>query len=162
LVAAATTQKEKANRSFKAGAYREAREAYSKAAGYLDSMSHRTAQEEGVRAQAQTVRLALLLNLAAVGLKEEDWPATVDSCSQVLAKDPDSQKALYRRGVARGHLGRHEEAMADLRRALQLTDPADAGTVRDMRREIDRVRGLIEGQKSREREMAKRMMGTGL
>ncbi|CAK0885843.1 unnamed protein product [Prorocentrum cordatum] len=86
LVAAATMQKEKANRSFKAGAYQEAREA---------------------------------------------------------------------RGVARAQLGMHEEAVADLRRALQLTDPADAGTVRDVRREIDRVRGLVEGQKSREREMAK-------
>jgi tetratricopeptide (TPR) repeat protein len=159
LVSAATMQKEKANQSFKAGATKDAREAYSKAIGYLDSISHRTLQEEGVRAQAQMVRLALLLNLAAVALKQEEWASALDSCNQVLSKDSDNMKALYRRGIAQSHLGAPEASLADLRQALQVTDPSDAGTVRDVRREIERVRALIEGQKDREREMAKRMMG---
>ena len=43
----------------------------------------------------------------------------------MLSKDPNSVKALFRRAVARNHLGMEEEALVDLQKALIL-DPNNA------------------------------------
>eukprot|EP00928_Gymnodinium_smaydae_P015540 TRINITY_DN15750_c0_g2_i1.p1 TRINITY_DN15750_c0_g2~~TRINITY_DN15750_c0_g2_i1.p1 ORF type:complete len:371 (+),score=73.87 TRINITY_DN15750_c0_g2_i1:58-1170(+) len=159
LVEAATAQKEKANKLFKSGAYEEAQEAYSKAIGYLGTLTRRGDDEDEVWLQAQTVRSALQLNLAACGLKREDYRQALKNCEDVLAMDASNQKALYRRGIALSYLGRPRDAHADLTRVLQSTNEEDTATVRDVRRELLRVRKLLEGELEEDRKLAKRMLG---
>jgi peptidyl-prolyl isomerase D len=159
LVEAATVKKINANGLFKAGAYKEAREAYLKALGYLSQLSHRTEDEDEVVKQAKAVRVALLLNVAACDLKRIQYSAVIENCNRVLDMDAENHKAKYRRGVAYSYLGRLEEAMADLRFVLHATETADTGTLRDIRREIDRVKALMGEKKEEEKSMAIRMLG---
>lgn len=159
LVEAATTKKTNANAMFKTGAYEEAREAYLQALDYLARLSHRDDEEEEVVNQAKSVRVALLLNTAACDLKMSRHATVLETCERVLQLDSDNHKALYRRGVALSHLGKLDDAMANLRRVLSVTDSTDIGTVKDIRREIERVKQLMEGVKEQEKSMAKRMLG---
>merc|ERR1712032_1146856 len=85
LVEAATMQKVKANKLFKAESYSDARDAYGKALGYLRTMNRRNEKYEEVCTQAQAVRLILLLNSAACDLKTESYLHAVQKCSEVLA-----------------------------------------------------------------------------
>lgn len=162
LVEAATAQKLKANAKFKEGNYDQAREAYNKAFGYLKSMSRRTEEEDEVVAQAQAVRVALLLNLALCDLKAEAWTQAVRTCDEVLAQEPHSQKARFRRGIAQGHLGKHDPAISDFKAVLQAAEEeGDTATARDARREMSNVRKMIDAEKQKEKEVAKRMFGGG-
>jgi cyclophilin family peptidyl-prolyl cis-trans isomerase len=49
-----------------------------------------------------------------------DYPSAASFAGAALGKDPNNVKALYRRGLARNHLGLPEEALVDLNRALEL------------------------------------------
>jgi tetratricopeptide (TPR) repeat protein len=159
LVEAATEKKNKANEWFKSGAYEDARQAYLKALRFLQQLSHRTEEEDEIVNQAKAVRISLLLNIAACDLKLWCYESVVENCNRVLEMEERHVKAMYRRGVACSHLGRLQEAMLDLRFVLQAIDASDTGTTRDVRREIDRVRQLMEGEKEEEKSMAKRMLG---
>jgi len=159
LVESATFKKNLANAMFKNGSYTEARADYLKAVGYLTSLSHRTNDQEQVVSQARSVRIALFLNIAACDLKLSQYGPAVENCEIVLKMDATNHKARYRRGVAFSRIGRLEAALADLRWVLTVTDAADGGTIRDIRREIDTVKGLMEEEKSHERSVARKMLG---
>merc|ERR1719223_1465541 len=56
-------------------------------------------------------------------IKLKSWPDAIRTCDQVLGIDAESTqniKALYRRGVARLHLGLFKEAKADLMEAYKI------------------------------------------
>mmetsp|Transcript_89526 Transcript_89526/g.187034 ORF Transcript_89526/g.187034 Transcript_89526/m.187034 type:complete len:374 (-) Transcript_89526:195-1316(-) len=161
LVEAATTQKQRANELFKEGHYYdEARAAYKKALGYLSTLSHRTDDEDEICNQAQSVRMALLLNSAACDLKQKQYSQAVDICSEVLLREPSNLKAKYRRGIAASYLGNHEQANDDLRSVLHVAEQQnDTATIRDARRELARVKNLVEAEKQKDKSLAKKMMG---
>lgn len=75
------------------------------------------------------VRSAILLNLSACQVKLGCYDAVVKNCSKVLQMDPNSTKALYRRGLARTFTNDLELASEDLRKAQQLL-PNDS-SIRD-------------------------------
>ncbi len=60
------------------------------------------------------------LNSALMAISLTDYPSAVVFAGEVLKKDPQNVKALYRRGLARNHLGLPEEALEDLNLALSL------------------------------------------
>jgi peptidylprolyl isomerase len=66
--------------------------------------------------------LACKLNLAQTYINLQDYAAAVTHASDVLKRDARNVKALYRRGVARNHLGLSDEAIVDLNEA-QTLDP---------------------------------------
>merc|ERR1711879_1089799 len=153
----ATTRKQRANTLFKDGHYVEARAEYLKALSYLSTLSNRNDDEDEVCVQALEVRRALLLNNAACDLKTGDYQRAADTCCEVLYQDGANLKARYRRGLAYSFMGRLDEAADDLRSVAQVA--TDAATVRDTRRELARVRKLMESDRQKDRDMAKRMMG---
>mmetsp|Transcript_31189 Transcript_31189/g.72701 ORF Transcript_31189/g.72701 Transcript_31189/m.72701 type:complete len:420 (+) Transcript_31189:103-1362(+) len=163
LVEAAMVQKGKANAKFKEGMHVEAKESYLKALSYLENMKQGeqdpehtpTESEKNLMAQVVSVRVMLLLNVAACCLKQGKNEEVLESCHQVLTLQPENQKALYRRGVAQLNLGKLAEASSDLRHVLRLTDKTDTATIRDVRRELDRVKHRVE----EDRGFAKRMLG---
>lgn len=69
---------------------------------------------------AEATWIACKLNSAQCAIYLTEYPAAVAYCGAVLKKDADNIKALYRRGLARNHLGLPEEALVDLNRALEL------------------------------------------
>ena len=52
-------------------------------------------------AEQRTARIKCWLNLAAVGIKSEQWRDAADMCDHVLECDPRHVKALYRRADVR-------------------------------------------------------------
>jgi peptidylprolyl isomerase len=66
--------------------------------------------------------LACKLNLAQTCINLQDFASAVTHASDVLKRDAHNVKALYRRGVARNHLGLSDEAIVDLNEA-QALDP---------------------------------------
>ena len=81
--------------------------------------------------KAHAVRVPALLNAAACHLRLGDNNAAIGACSEALAMEPGSAKALFRRGRARAALGQTEAAAEDLRRAREAA-PGDAGIAREL------------------------------
>lgn len=54
------------------------------------------------------------LNMALCTVNLQDYASAISYCSDVIKKDASNVKALYRRGLARNHIGLPEEALSDL------------------------------------------------
>jgi hypothetical protein len=61
--------------------------------------------------EAVTLRTACQLNLSSCYLNLGDYSKCIDETSQIIAEDPMSMKALYRRGQALYGLNRYKEAV---------------------------------------------------
>lgn len=111
-IAEATTLKESGTNAFKAKDFAKALRDYSEAAELVE------AGDEG----SLELYLACKLNCAQASISMADYASAVTHASEVLKKDPINIKALYRRGLARNHLGLVEEALVDLN-AVLVHDP---------------------------------------
>lgn len=112
-VAEANKLKEKGTTAFNAKDYAAALSAYEEAAGLI-------AEEASQEALWATCKL----NSALCCINSQDYPSAVVHSSEVIKKGDgqNNVKALYRRGLARNHLGLAEEALEDLNKAATL-DP---------------------------------------
>ena len=70
----------------------------------------------------QHVLLSCKANCALMSINLQDYASAVAFATDVLKIDPHNVKALYRRALARNHLGMAEEALSDLNAALAI-DP---------------------------------------
>ena len=77
--------------------------------------------EEDERQEAEALLVACQLNRAQCLLKMQEWHAAAAACTKVLDTQPDSLKALFRRGTARTHTSDYAGARDDLRRACALS-----------------------------------------
>ncbi|XP_075774510.1 peptidyl-prolyl cis-trans isomerase FKBP8-like [Pelodiscus sinensis] len=82
----------------------------------------RPEEEEELREQ----QVKCLNNCAAAQLKLQLFEEALASCEAALHRDPDSVKALYRKGKLLSERGEDQEAMSTLKRALQLEPSAKA------------------------------------
>lgn len=127
---AAERRRVEGNAAFKAGQYTEALGRYSMSLSFIDE--DLLMQLQGFHYdKAMATRTPALLNMAACHLKLGDNTAGISAASEVLMRDPDSAKALYRRGAARLALGQSEAAYEDLLRAWKLA-PGDAGIAKEL------------------------------
>ena len=118
---AANREKELGNTKFKEGDYTGAIVHYTNAISTLDASQKATVY--GNRALA-------FLSLDQYDLAEDD-------CNKCLRLNPTSVKALMRRGMARAHMNRLEEALGDFQRVLQL-EPHN----KQAKEEIQRMQNL--------------------
>mmetsp|Transcript_67506 Transcript_67506/g.141095 ORF Transcript_67506/g.141095 Transcript_67506/m.141095 type:complete len:614 (-) Transcript_67506:127-1968(-) len=100
LLRGATALKIAGNDFFKAAAYSEAREAYTRALDVLDS-GHSWNLEE-----ASELSIVLFSNRAEVNLREKRWDAALSDAQSALDKKPEHEKALLRGALAAEELGR--------------------------------------------------------
>ena len=104
------------NKFFGAGKYTEAAEKYSRGKSNL---------EGSTEANAKALQLSCVQNLSACYLKLGKLDECIAECSLVLKQlDARSVKSFYRRGQAYKEKGLYTEAVADLKRAVELS-PAD-------------------------------------
>jgi peptidylprolyl isomerase len=112
-IAEATQLKDAGNQSYAAKDFVSALEQYEEAAELVD-----VNEEPDVKALYITCKLNS--SQACIGL--QDYASALKQATDALKKDPNNVKGLYRRGVARNHLGLSEEACEDLMKALEI-DP---------------------------------------
>ncbi|CAG8573381.1 2228_t:CDS:2 [Paraglomus occultum] len=139
---------------FKKGDYATAAEKYNKAIRYINELSD--VEDESLTTQHNALKISCYLNKAAAELKISDYEAVEKDTSTVLEMegltDTDKAKALYRLGVARGKLGKTEEALLNLEEAQKLS-PNDPGIVK----EIAAVKKRVAELKAKEKQMYSKM-----
>lgn len=77
--------------------------------------------------------LPIFLNLAACNLKLSEYEEAFENCHEVLDKDPNNAKALFRRGQAKNALQNWEDAIKDFEAALKC-QPDDKGIIRELQK----------------------------
>jgi peptidylprolyl isomerase len=133
----ATATKEKGGAAFKSGDFHSAANLYSEAADMIDEV-----------ASATDLWVTCQINAAQSFLNLKEYPSAAEKTSLALNKDPNNLKALYRRGLARNHLGLAEEALVDLTHALEL-DPEN----KPVKNEIAKAKKMILEAKKKTKAM---------
>jgi len=175
----ATTIKNRGTDQFKVGKWQHALEAYDMAAYYLadgffgadylkDAPPEETIPKEAptrdnpppppvfgvpggeVHTTAQALVISAYLNAAQCGIKMEDWRLVDARTSKVLQLDKKNVKALFRRGVARTHLGDYYDAREDLKKANSL-DPKN----KEVRQAFDDCKTAEAAQKEATKKLYK-------
>lgn len=112
-VSEATKLKDAGNELFKMKNFEAAVKKYMDACEFLED------------AATSEVKLSCQLNAAQAYINLGDYASASSQASAVLKVQPDNVKALFRRGVARIHMGSPEEALSDFNRVQEL-DPSNA------------------------------------
>jgi len=107
----ALSQKLKGTGLFKEKNFAVAAAAYEKGAEYIDDVES---------AEAESLYVTCYCNAAMCYIKIEDWSSASSKASRALEKDANNVKGLYRRGLARMHMGLDDEAKADLLKAYNV------------------------------------------
>jgi tetratricopeptide (TPR) repeat protein len=120
--------KDEGNTFFKAGQYEEAIEKYTRALGFVEALEAANSWEsESSQEERDTIAnlsILLRLNYSAAKIKTQEYKDAIQQCSEVLKKDKNNQKALFRRGQAYLREGRELElAQKDFEILAQL-DPS--------------------------------------
>ena len=131
----ATALKEAGTVAFKAGDFSTALEHYLDADNYCEGMD-----------EANAISLSCNLNAAQAANNLKDYPTAVLRATAALSKDPNSIKALYRRAVARNHMGEPEKAAEDLLVAHDL-DPSNNA----VKTEYQKSRKMVADAKAKEK-----------
>ncbi|XP_024889687.1 peptidyl-prolyl cis-trans isomerase D isoform X1 [Temnothorax curvispinosus] len=93
---------------------------YKKALRYYLWMSKHQNMADTFYASLADLRLTLLLNLAAVYLKQEEYRKAIDLCNEVLETDNMNSKALFRRGQAYTSLKEYKLGLDDLHQVFKM------------------------------------------
>ena len=76
------------------------------------------------------IEIPVCLNLSLCYLKVEQYHYAIKYSSQVLDKDEENQKALYRRGRGYMGVGEMNKARSDFNRALDLSNGKDQEVIK--------------------------------
>jgi len=131
---------------FKSGSFQEATQKYLSAADY--------AVEEGLTGddipeEERPLFVNSLSNAAMCHLKIKEWPEAIHACNQVLEIKSEAKgniKVLYRRGMARMHLGLLTEAKEDFMAAYNI-DNAN----KDVRKALAELKEKLAEHKKKEK-----------
>jgi tetratricopeptide (TPR) repeat protein len=127
--------KDNGTEAFKEKRYEEAIALYEEASDLIESVS-----------RAVQLWVTCKLNAAQACINMGDYASAAAHASSALTKDAFNVKALYRRGLARNHLGLAEEALYDLNIALEY-DPEN----KPVKNEIVKAKKLIADAKKKEK-----------
>ncbi|ORZ30396.1 hypothetical protein BCR44DRAFT_131308 [Catenaria anguillulae PL171] len=116
----------------------------------MAAASAQSAIPKPVLAEAKANLIAVYSNLAACHTKNARWDRVLDCCTKALSLDQDHVKSLYRKGLALARMNRTDQAVKQLRRALELA-PNDANIIKELHACKQKEREQVEKQK---RDMA--------
>jgi len=109
---------------FKLKNYSDAVEKYIEAAGYVENVNDSESDDEDAGSakdgKAKELFIACSLNAAQCYLSLQQYPDAARKAADVIKKDANNVKALYRRGLARLKMGLTSESKSDLTAAFNL------------------------------------------
>eukprot|EP01035_Chromulina_nebulosa_P020885 gene20885-27073_t len=127
--------KDQGTECYKEKNFAEAINLYEEASRLIESVS-----------SGEQLWISCKLNSSQASINLQSYPDAVQYASEALKKDPNNVKALYRRGLARNHLGLAEEALEDLNHGLSL-DPDN----KSIKQEIIKSKKIIAEAKKKEK-----------
>jgi valyl-tRNA synthetase len=138
--------KDAANRLFGEQKFTEAESCYQEILTTLNSLEHGVEDEK-----IKELTIIIKSNLAACFLKLASFERAKQECTEVLELDPKNVKCLLRRAKAHESLENYEEAIKDLKIALEIQPDSDATK--------ESLAKLDELQKTKAKEEMEKMMG---
>lgn len=96
----------------------------------LKNEDHIISKEEEYKVFEKEVEIPASLNLSLCYLKVKDYQMAIKYSSDVLKKEPDNDKALYRKGLAHLGFGDIPKAKQELTRAHEITEGKDQNVVK--------------------------------
>lgn len=114
--------REEGNNLYKEKNYKDASDKYARAIGILEQLLLREKPgcEEWV--ELDQLKIPLLSNYAQCKLIEGDYYAVIEHSNEVLKRDPQNVKALFRRAKAHCAVWNINEAQSDFNRVMELDD----------------------------------------
>lgn len=145
-LAEANKLKNEGTELFKKSLFAEATSKYEYAASY--------AVDEGITGDdipedERPLYISCWSNAAMCYIKLKEWADTTRACNQVLdikSEESTNIKALYRRGLARMHLGLYKEAKIDLMAAHKLDS-----TNKEVRKSLAQLKDHVANAKNKEK-----------
>jgi len=137
--------KEQGNQLYNAGKVDEAAEKYAKALGILEQLMLKEKPNDDEWNALDRVKVPLLSNYAQCKMLQKDYYAVIEHTNEVLKRDPDNVKALFRRGKAHACVWNVLEARSDFERVRQLDPALDKPALKEMK-------ALDVAQKAKEEE----------
>lgn len=150
VLAVAEDVKNIGNNLFKGQDWNGAVKKYSKALRYLQVSGEVVEEEQQKR--LEPTALSCFLNTAACNLKMQLWQDALESCSEALELNQKNTKALFRRAQAWQGLKEYSQAMADLKKAQEVT-PEDKAISNEMKR----VQLKLQEEKEKEKKIYAKM-----
>nr|CAG4651991.1 EOG090X09NR [Triops cancriformis] len=111
--------KEKGNRFFSSKEFEKARGKYELALGLIEQLQLKEKPGEEDWKKLDAMKNPFLLNLSQCNLYLQDYYSVIQHCTDVLSRDPDNVKAVFRRGKAYAEVWEVAKAKADFHQALQ-------------------------------------------
>lgn len=133
------------NKMFSSKDYAGASEKYREALGRLEQLMLREKPGEEEWEELLQLKIPLLLNLSQCRLSLSDYYPVIEHCTEVLEKQPQNVKALYRRGKAHVGAWNPKEAKEDFHAVIEL----DPSLAKSCKKEIVAVE-LLEKEKDAE------------
>ncbi|KAF7456367.1 tetratricopeptide repeat-containing protein [Cryptosporidium felis] len=155
LFQSARELKETGNESFRNGDFTDARDKYEKGLEFLEKIEQ--GEDEFENEGFDELRQSLQLNLAMIYLKNQEWSKAINIAGEVLKKNSENIKALYRRGLGRLGFGMYEESKQDFQKVLKL-DPTNI----DAQKQLRILRQKIQEDNDKSRSGFSRMFHGGL
>ncbi|XP_011629445.2 LOW QUALITY PROTEIN: peptidyl-prolyl cis-trans isomerase D, partial [Pogonomyrmex barbatus] len=112
--------KDSGNEYFAKQNFVDAGRKYKKALRYYSWMNQQENMPDTFYASLIDLKLVLLLNLAAVHIKQKKYRQAIDLCDEVLQMDNTNGKAFFRRAQAYIHLNEYKLGLKDLLQAFDL------------------------------------------
>nr|CAG4650315.1 EOG090X09NR [Sida crystallina] len=112
--------KEQGNQLYKDGKIGDAAKAYSQGLGIIEQLLLREKPGDEEWTQLDSKKIPFLLNYSQCQLILGNYYDVIEQCSQVLQRQPENVKALYRRGLAHVKVWNPTEAENDLKRVIDL------------------------------------------
>ncbi|KAG7198420.1 hypothetical protein KM043_005808 [Ampulex compressa] len=144
--------KDSGNDYFLNGNHIDAGRKYKKALRYYYWMMKKQNMPDSLDDSAKDLKVVILLNLAAVNLKQKEYKETLKLCNEVLQVDKANGKALFRRAQAYMGLNEHNLGLADLKQAL-----SENPNNRDILLEIEKVKKVMNSYLVLEKTVCQRM-----
>nr|XP_012138417.1 PREDICTED: peptidyl-prolyl cis-trans isomerase D isoform X5 [Megachile rotundata] len=144
--------KDSGNHYFLKKHYVDAGRKYKKALRYYKWMMKTVDVPDHSDTLIMNTKVAILLNLAAVKLKEKNYRDVLKLCTEVLQLNKNNSKALFRRSQAYMGLNEYDLGLADLKQAL-LESPNN----KDILQEMDKVKTVMKKYLAIERASCQRM-----
>lgn len=126
---------------------------YTRSLRILDSGSHGGESDKKLQ-DIVDMKLKLYNNMAACQLKAEAYDAAIRSCDEVLKKQPENVKALFRKGKAYSSMGETSKAISFMRKAIKLEPES-----KKIHQELSLLVNKLKKEEQKEQAMYKKMFG---
>eukprot|EP00756_Hemistasia_phaeocysticola_P032061 Hpha_TRINITY_DN16389_c1_g7::TRINITY_DN16389_c1_g7_i1::g.60073::m.60073/K09489/HSPA4; heat shock 70kDa protein 4 len=136
---------------FKQEHWQEATHRFVQALQYLKEVYD--TENPDIKKKRNELSLSCHLNIASCSIKLKRWQHAAQNCSSALEFEPQSAKALFRRGQAKRHQNEFDEAKADLEKANEL-----AGGDKAITKEIALLQAQVDAYKKQEKKRGAAMM----